>query len=134
MALQAIIDKNNRVVTVNNWDHSVGIPCDSTTQLGYIWTGTEFIRDIDDIKRELKEAVQAHMDATVRVRNYDSIMSCCTYQSSTDPTFAAEGSAALLWRDAVWRHSYQVLADYEAGLRPIPTADELIAELPALIW
>ena len=132
--LQAIIDNNNRVVTVNNWDHPVGIPCDSSTQLGYIWTGSEFVRDIEEIKAELKAAVQAHMDATVRLRNYDSIMSCCTYHVSTDPTFAAEGAAASSWRDAVWRHCYSVLNDYEAGVRPIPTAEELIAELPALNW
>lgn len=134
MTWQAIIDGNNRVVTVNFWEHSVGIPCDPSTPLGYVWTGSVFEPHIDDVKRDLKAAVHAHMDATVRVRNYDSIMSCCTYHSSTDPAFAAEGTAALLWRDAVWRHCYEVLADYEAGLRPIPTAEELIAELPALIW
>lgn len=134
MSWQAILDDANRVVTINNWEHAVGIPCQPDTPLGFIWNGTDFVPDIEVVKRELKAAVQAHMDATVQARNYDGIMSCCTYHSSTDPAFAAEGTAALAWRDAVWRHCYQVLADHQAGLRPVPTADELIAELPALIW
>lgn len=134
MPWQALLDDNNRVVTVNNWEHSVGILCDSDTALGCIWNGNAFVPDIEVIKRELKSAVQTHMDAAVQARNYDGILSCCSYASSTDPAFAAEGSAALLWRDSVWRHCYQVLADHQAGLRPAPSAEELIAELPALTW
>lgn len=134
MSWQAILDDANRVVTVNNWEHAVGIPCFSDTPLGYIWNGTTFVPDPEVTKQELKAAVQAHLDTTVQTRNYNGILSCCSYASSTDQTFAAEGAAALSWRDAVWRHCYDILAAYEAGTRPLPTAEELIAELPALIW
>lgn len=134
MSWQAILDDANRVVTVNNWEHSVGVPCSQDTLLGSIWNGMTFEPDPEVVKRQLKDAVQAHLDATVQTRNYNGILSCCSYASSTDPAFAAEGAAAVAWRDAVWRHCYDALADYEAGNRSLPTPEELIAELPALNW
>lgn len=134
MSWQAILDDASRVVTVNNWEHQVGIPCLKDTPLGYFWNGSSFEPNPEVVKQELKEAVQAHLDETVQARNYNGILSCCSYASSTDPAFASEGAAALAWRDAVWRHCYDVLAEYEAGTRLLPTADVLIAELPALNW
>ena len=134
MSWQAILNDANRVVTVNNWDNTAGIPCSSDTPLGYIWNGTDFLPDPEVTKQELKAAVQTHLDTTVQTRNYNNILSCCSYAASLDATFAAEGTAALAWRDAVWRHCYDVLAEYEAGTRPLPTAEALIAELPALNW
>lgn len=131
---QAILDDVNRVVTVNNWDNTVGIPCLPDTPLGSVWNGTSFEPDPEVVKQELKSAVQAHLDVTVQARNYNNILSCCSYAASLDATFAAEGAAAMAWRDAVWRHCYDVLAEYAAGTRPLPTPEALIAELPALNW
>lgn len=82
----------------------------------------------------LVDAVQKHLDATARTRNYDGILSLCTYATSNDAIFAAEGQAGVVWRDACWRYSYQVMADIKAALRTIPTPDELVAELPEMVW
>lgn len=86
------------------------------------------------IMRSLTDAVQAHLDATARERGYDGILSLASYAASTHPPFSAEGRAGLDWRDAVWGYCYQVLADVQAGNRAVPSADELIAELPAMVW
>ena len=83
------------------------------------------------IKNELTAAVQAHLDAKAKEKNYDDILSLCTYATSTDPVFSAEGQAGVEWRDAVWAKCYQVLGDVLAGTRPVPTKEELITELPA---
>ena len=88
----------------------------------------------EEIKQALVDAVQRHLDATARTRNYDGILSLCSYATSTDPVFAAEGQAGVIWRDACWRYSYQVLADVQAELRTIPTPAELVAELPVILW
>ena len=82
----------------------------------------------------LTKAVQDYMDATVQDRGYDGIATACTYATSTDTTFAAEGTACVAWRDKVWRHCYDTLAEVLAGERDIPTTEELIAELPELVW
>ena len=78
--------------------------------------------------------IQEHLDNTVKTRNYDGILSLCSYALSTDPVFSAEGRAGLEWRDAVWRQCYVILNDVNTGVRPIPTVDEIIAELPMINW
>lgn len=83
---------------------------------------------------ELTATVQLHLDTKARERNYDNILSLCTYATSTNPTFAAEGQAGLNWRDACWTKCYEVMAAVKAGIRTTPTSEELIAELPVLIW
>lgn len=80
------------------------------------------------------DAVQRHLDETARTRGYDGILSLASYAASTHPPFAAEGRAGADWRDSVWGYCYQVLADVQAGTRPIPTAEQLIGELPAMVW
>jgi len=88
----------------------------------------------EEITASLTAAVQGHLDSTARTRNYDGILSLCSYATSLDPVFHAEGQAGVEWRDACWRTSYQVMADVKAELRPIPTSVELIAELPIMVW
>lgn len=87
-----------------------------------------------ELQRMLKQAVQSYMDGTVQERDYDDIVSACSYSSSTDHIFAAEGVACVKWRDAVWRKYFDVLADVDAGIRKFPTAEEMIEELPVLEW
>ena len=79
-------------------------------------------------------AVQQHLDVFARTRNYDGIMSAATYATSTVPKFKVEGQYAVEARDATWAKCYEVLAAVEAGSRPMPTLDELLAELPVLTW
>lgn len=85
-------------------------------------------------KRRLTLAVQRYMDEVAQKRNYDHIISCCTYATSQNPKFSAEGQAAVEWRDAVWMKCYQVLDDVTNGVKAIPTEAELIAELPVIQW
>ena len=79
-------------------------------------------------------AVQAHLDEAARERGYDSILSACTYVDSTVPRFAAEGQAAINWRDAVWSACYTVMHEVKTGMIELPTQQELIAALPVIAW
>ena len=86
------------------------------------------------IKKERLKAVDDYMDRTVRERGYDNIAKCVTYEGDIDPIFNAEGTAAKQWRSRVYRKCYEILAEVESGIRSIPTAEEVIAELPKLVW
>lgn len=80
-------------------------------------------------------AVQAHLDATARTRNYDGILSACSYATSTNLPFSVEGQACVAWRDAVWLYCYQQLALVQAGSRAIPASTAaFIDELPTISW
>ena len=78
--------------------------------------------------------IQKRLDDFARTRNYDGILSAATYATSTVPKFKAEGQYAVEARDATWAKCYEILAAVEGGTRPMPTLEELIAELPVLTW
>lgn len=85
----------------------------------------------EQIIADLEASVQSELDRRARERNYDSIVSACSYAGALNP-FQAESIAFLSWRAACWQRCYQILADCKAGNRPIPEPAELVAELPAL--
>jgi hypothetical protein len=80
------------------------------------------------------EAIEKHFDTTANQRRYKSLLTIDTYKGSIVPKWAAEHAAYFTWRDQCWLVVYQILADVEAGLRPIPTPDQVISELPVLVW
>lgn len=88
----------------------------------------------EQIKQRLTNAVQRHLDETARERDYDGILSLCTYATSTDPKFAAEGQAGVEWRDTVWAECYRLLGQVESGEIEPPSEAELIDALPVFEW
>ena len=85
-------------------------------------------------QKHLTDVIQNHLDATARTRNYDGILSLCTYATSGNTTFAGEGQSGVTWRDGVWAKGYEILAEVKAGTRPVPTESELIDLLPLMQW
>ena len=88
----------------------------------------------DEILADMRQAIQDHLDTKPKERLYDGILSLCTYATSTDPKFAAEGQAGVAWRDACWAKGYEIMDEVLAGNREIPTVEELLAELPVFRW
>lgn len=81
------------------------------------------------------QATQQRLDDFARTRNYDGILSACTYATSTVPQFAAEGQYCVERRDATWAKLYNIMTEVEAGTRPMPTGyADIEAELPSLVW
>lgn len=80
-------------------------------------------------------AIQKRLDDFARTRNYDSILSACTYATSAVTKFNTEGQACVNLRDATWAAAYDILAEVEAGNRPMPqNLNDIEADLPALVW
>lgn len=86
------------------------------------------------MQAEFTNAVQRRLDEFAQERGYDGIMSACTYATSTVERFRHEGERAVMLRDNTWAACYAILAEVLAGERPVPTLEELVAELPALTW
>ena len=82
----------------------------------------------------VQQAVQQRLDDFARTRAYDGILSACTYATSAVPKFAAEGQYAVQARDASWAACYQIMADVQAGLRAMPSVEQVLSELPTLEW
>jgi hypothetical protein len=98
-------------------------------------TADEIAGRKQELQDEIVTATQARLDAFARTRSYDGILSACTYATSPTPKFAAEGQYCVAQRDATWAKLYEMLAEVEAGTRPIPSGyPDIEPELPALTW
>lgn len=87
------------------------------------------------ITAKFTAAIQQRLDDFARTRNYDSILSACTYATSSVPKFKTEGQACVNLRDATWAAAYTILANVQAGKRPMPTSiADIEADLPAAVW
>lgn len=81
----------------------------------------------------LTHAVQSHLDAAARAAGYDTIYTAVSYADEPAvPRFQAEGQAFRAWRSLVWAAANAIHTAVESGARPVPTAEQLIAELPLL--
>lgn len=84
-----------------------------------------------ELQNAILDATQAMLDDFARTRLYDGIMSACTYVSSTNPVFAGEGQYCVELRDRTWAKLYEMLAEVQAGTRPIPSSfEDMASELP----
>lgn len=87
------------------------------------------------IAKALSAEVQSHLDAAAKSAGYDDIRSAVTYaEEPAVPRFQAEGRAFRAWRSLCWDRCYAIQQDVADGARPVPTAAELIAELPTMEW
>lgn len=116
---------------------------DTPVKVGEVWQQTwsvlqtpqeEVTKRVEALKVILQKAVQNRLDTFAQTRNYDGILSCCTYYNSTFQKFQQEAAYCVQVRDSTWETCYTILAQFEAGQRPMPTVAELLAELPALQW
>lgn len=94
----------------------------------------EFAPTPDDVVSLMSWMVQAHLDNTSRQRGYTDANFCVTYTASQIPQWQAEAVSFAAWRDSVWIAAISIMGDCKAGLRQPPTPEELLAELPEMVW
>ena len=123
----------------------VGTAADEAVQLvngqwTQVWvqrpaTPEETAQQSADLTASIVEATQHRLNAFAQTRNYDGILSLCTYATSAVPKFQAEGQYGVSARDATWAKLYEMLAEVQAGIRAVPMGyADIEAELPQLTW
>lgn len=114
----------------NNWEQQWEVVDLSVEQIAI-----NELEHRNQIKNSIEQQTQQRLDDFAKTRNYDGIMSCCTYASSSNLNFKAEADYCISARDATWTTIYQILADVENNVRPLPASyEEIQAELPVLQW
>lgn len=97
-------------------------------------TAREAARKQALIKAFTDEA-QSRLDRFAMERGYGSMISVCTYDTSSVPRYAADALRARTLRDQWWSVLNQIMADVLAAARPEPSSfDDIAGELPALTW
>jgi len=101
-----------------------------------IWTAeySEYL-----IRSDLEAAVDDHIDAVATAKGYgkryrDGATEACMKYAAFPNKYQAESIAFGQWIVTVWDYVFQVQSDVIANLRPIPTKEQLIAELPVMVW
>jgi hypothetical protein len=90
---------------------------------------------LEHIQTDVVSKTQQRLDTFAGTRNYDSILSACTYITSSIPQFMAEAQYCVNARDATWASLYDLLTEVQTGTRPIPTGfADIEAYLPVLAW
>ena len=98
-------------------------------------TPAELAQKAAALQSQIVAATQSRLDTFAQTRNYDGILSACTYATSSIPKFAAEGQAAVNARDATWSALYALLSEVQAGTRPMPASfADVEPLLPVLAW
>lgn len=89
----------------------------------------------EQIKASIVQVTQQRLDDFAKTRNYDNILSACTYATSSIPKFLQEGQSAVNARDTTWSALYTILAEVESGSKSMPKGfTDIEPFLPVLEW
>lgn len=98
------------------------------------WSDTPPEPTLEERKNAFTAAIDTYMNVFAQTRGYYSLGSAASYFDDEDPIFAAEGAYAKKMRSLIYRKGYEILDAVLSGQRPMPTIEEVIAELPPLAW
>lgn len=87
----------------------------------------------EEVIEQLTKALEDHYDQVARLKRYDDRYTCAIRAGYEGP-FQEEGITFARWMDTCNAYAYGVMYACLEGEREIPTAEELIAELPKPCW
>ena len=83
----------------------------------------------EQFDKEVKFAIKKLLDEEAQKSEYDNIHSAALRAAYPGP-FHEEGVRYATWMDACWDKRNKIISDVKVGLRPIPTIEEVMAEMP----
>lgn len=134
--------ENGKVVNVleledsaTEWGELPLVPS-TTAGIGDEYVNGEFFKpepepeSPDRIKQRLESFLDAHLDSIAKNCGYLSVAHFLSYLNSTVPAWQTEAVAFNKFRDEFWQAAIAIEEDALAGNRPVPTEQELLADLP----
>ena len=99
------------------------------------YTSEETGAKTEELKSGIVQMVQRRLDGTALAHGYDSMLSVCSYTSSSVPRYKLEADYCVSLRDATWLKLEAILREILSGTRPMPTGfDDIAADLPEVVW
>jgi len=94
--------------------------------------------EVDAITAKKEKVIDNHIDKVAAARGYgrDGIrpsVACIGY-ASYENEYQAEAIGYGKWVASLWPVVFSIMSDVSVGLRDIPTDEELISELPEMVW
>ncbi len=83
----------------------------------------------EQFAKDVKVAIQKLLDEEAQKSEYDNIHSAALRAAYPGP-FHEEGVRYATWMDACWDKRNEILRNVSAKKRPIPTVEEVLAEMP----
>lgn len=77
----------------------------------------------------MNNAIQQMLDTKAQEYRYDNMMSVRSYVGYVNP-FQEEAQGMAIWASNCWVKAGQIEDEVLAGTRPMPTVDEVLAEMP----
>jgi hypothetical protein len=139
-------NENNRICQVEAQDFPVADPlfwadCPDDCTTAWVYVDGSFVEPSappaptpQEQFAAIQAQIQTRLDTFAQTRGYDGILSATTYATSTVERFAKDGQYCVEARDLTWAAAVQIQSDVEEGKRPMPTYEEVEAELPVLAW
>jgi hypothetical protein len=90
--------------------------------------------EADALVKDFTTYLDQYIDSVAQTKGYDNRITASLRAAATESPWYAEGVAFVTWMDTCYTTAYQVLGDAQNGLREIPTKEELIDELPEMVW
>lgn len=99
-------------------------------------TESEMEEAVARIQADFSDKVQRRLDDFARTRNYDGILSACSYATdTTSEKFRSEGEYSVYVRSLTWSKMYEIVEEVLSGSRPMPESfADIEADLPVLEW
>lgn len=102
------------------------------------WIDEEAEQLSDDLRAQAAENIEhtidKHICATAQAKGYNSTESCLSYIGDANQQWDAEATAFKAWRSQCWEYVIAEQSKINTGTRTMPTPEEAVAELPAMIW
>lgn len=117
----------NGTHTIENGDVIQIVPAEKTPQ-----------ERAAELVEMIELAIDLHIDKVARDKGYGtatmSPTAACISYAGYENIYQFESVAFGVWKANIWPAVHQIYADVQNGLRQIPTAEEVIAELDLMVW